>query len=94
LESNTEKDWKFLPEVDTADAISWTRGNFVFRNAPLSEILKNIGRWYDIDPDLRGMTSDPVYEVSFPRNLPLSEVLSIFAKESKFRMEGRRLIVR
>lgn len=35
--------------VDPAPYIAWTRGELVFRDAPLSEVVAELRRWYDRD---------------------------------------------
>jgi transmembrane sensor len=36
-------------ETDTTAAMSWTTGRLVFRDAPLRDVLAELGRWYDVD---------------------------------------------
>lgn len=38
-----------LNEVDTKQAIAWKDGLFFFKDEPLSDILKQVARWYDVE---------------------------------------------
>lgn len=38
-----------LREVDPSLYTDWIRGKFVYRNAPLSQIIDDLERWYDVD---------------------------------------------
>ena len=31
------------------DELAWTRGRLVFESVPLSEVVQQLGRWYDLD---------------------------------------------
>ena len=36
-------------EVDTRFYTSWKDGLLIFRNTPMSEVMKRLGRWYNVD---------------------------------------------
>ncbi|MCI4360073.1 MAG: hypothetical protein L3J91_00055, partial [Thermoplasmata archaeon] len=36
--------------ADVANATAWTRGEIAFVDAPLPEVLRELGRWYDVAP--------------------------------------------
>lgn len=38
-----------LDEVDTQQVVAWKSGLFFFKDEPLSDILKQVARWYDVD---------------------------------------------
>jgi len=51
---NKEQD-KFSSEyVETQAYTSWTKGKLVFRNDPIDVIARRLGRWYNIDVDIKG----------------------------------------
>jgi transmembrane sensor len=39
---------QLLPGVDTAAVIAWVTGYFEFRNLTLAQLMRQIGRWYDV----------------------------------------------
>lgn len=36
-------------KVNAAEAIAWRKGDYIFRNAPLENIMLVIARWYDVE---------------------------------------------
>ena len=40
--------------VALGDYLAWTRGTLVFRDAPLGDVVAQLGRWYDVDIELSG----------------------------------------
>jgi hypothetical protein len=47
------------PGIDTANAVSWKNGQFVFVHQPIMDILHELSRWYNIDFDIQGQSDDP-----------------------------------
>jgi transmembrane sensor len=89
------KDWKFQQRVNTEEVTSWKKGNFLFAGTPLSEVLLQLKRWYDMEVD-NTSASNPVYRAGIGRSYSLQTVLQILREQHKeiiFRIEGRRLIV-
>jgi transmembrane sensor len=39
--------------ADVAGALAWTQGRLVFRDAPLRDVIAELGRWYDLDIQVR-----------------------------------------
>jgi ferric-dicitrate binding protein FerR (iron transport regulator) len=78
------------------DAISWmVTGQIKFVRNPLSEILPQLERWYDVDVENRALI-DPVVPLKIHRNEPLSDIVNdLQTKESRIhcRMDGRKLII-
>lgn len=81
--------------VNTEDAIAWANNLFVFNNMPMSQIMKQLERWYDVEviyPD--NLASETLY-AEIPKDRKLTQVLAILEKASTFhfKLEGRRLSV-
>ncbi|HEY0176495.1 MAG TPA: FecR domain-containing protein [Pedobacter sp.] len=82
--------------ADTESVMAWKKGDFVFRKERLSDIMRRLSRWYDIDI---------VYEPDAPVAITLggwvsqtkniSAVLKIMELTGKvhFKVEGRRVTV-
>jgi transmembrane sensor len=65
--------------VDLAPTLAWTRGQLVFRNAPVTEVAAEIARSYDVDVRI----ADPIlrdlhFSGSFGQ-APVADVISNFA---------------
>ncbi|NII27493.1 FecR family protein [Pseudoflavitalea sp. X16] len=66
-----------LKAVDAENIISWTRQQFFFDNIPLSDVIHQLQRWYDIEAVQyeQGVPVDKPFYGKMQRNLPLSVVL-------------------
>lgn len=74
--------------VDIAEEIAWKEGNFVFSSEKLSEILKTIGRWYDLDfvfldHELKAET----FEAMVPRATAIEDILLVLESTGKVKFE-------
>ncbi len=78
--------------VNAEEAMAWKDGLFIFNNEELSVIMRQLGRWYDVDVDYNTIPDRRLY-VKISRDVNLSEVLGQFALTSnlKFKVEGRRV---
>lgn len=83
--------------VNPQNSIAWKNNIFLFRNAPVAEVLEEIGRWYNLDI---------VYDASFTekatgftarinRNERLDKVLAVLESSAlaTFKIQGRNLII-
>lgn len=82
-----------VKEVDPNDAISWKDGLFVFTQTPLQQVLKEIGRWYNVSVDLTTIP-EITFDGEISRKLSLLQVIDLLEKSSnlKFKVEGRRIM--
>ncbi len=80
--------------VDTRAIVSWKDGYFSFDNMGLTDLMRQISRWYDIEV----VYETPVKEYEFmgkiERSAKLSKVLKILELGGvHFRIEGNKIIV-
>jgi len=78
--------------ADVEQAIGWKEGDFVFHSAPLDQIMKELGRWYDIEVNIaNGVDRNQTYSGSISRSKPLSAVLIMLKSSSniKFNIKNR-----
>lgn len=81
-------------EPDPGQAIAWKEGFFAFRNAEIAVILREIGRWYDVDIKHKGPLTRRRFTGKVSRSYSLAETLSILeASDLHFRQEGKNIIV-
>ncbi|WP_158526211.1 FecR family protein [Pedobacter paludis] len=80
--------------ANTADAIAWKEGKFRFNETPMEELLRQLGRWYDLQLEFPTGVPQRQFSGGINRNVPLSSVLQLL-KDAKinFRLNGRKLIV-
>ncbi len=67
-----------VAEANVNASIFWTRNYFYFNHASLSEVMRQISRWYDVDVKMSEavLKKNPGFQGGFSRNMPLSKVLA------------------
>jgi transmembrane sensor len=85
---------KVTDEVNVDAVIAWKNGYFNFDKADIPAIMRQIGRWYDVEVSFEGAMPVRSFGGKMNRNLHLSEVVEILkTSEINCRIEGRKLIV-
>jgi transmembrane sensor len=81
-------------KADVEQAVAWKNGAFNFENCPLSQALRQISRWYDVEIVYEGKVPDKVFGGEIGRDLNLSQVLDVLKSlHVKFTIHGKKLIV-
>lgn len=81
-------------DVDIAEVMAWKNGMFQFHNADLQLVLRQLSRWYDVDIEYRGTIPSREFEGEMQRNLRLSQVLNLLAKNQvHISIEGKKIVV-
>jgi transmembrane sensor len=80
---------------DMQQVLAWKRGEFRFQGLPISAIMRQIARWYDVDVEFRG--PQPVNEFSgvIPRKKEVTELLAALELTDlvHFTIQKRKIIV-
>lgn len=63
--------------ADLTTALAWKQGLIYFRNASLQQVLREIGRWYNVEVSYDGEPGKEVFSGGIKRNASLSEVLRV-----------------
>ena len=80
--------------ADGQAAIAWKSGYFKLTNSEISDIMRQIARWYDIEVTYKGNVPSGTISGEVPRNLNLSEVLKVLElSDVRCKLEGKTLIV-
>lgn len=80
---------------DMEEVIAWKNGLFQFDGADISTIMRQIGRWYDVEIVYEGKPPERRFEGKISRDAQLSDVLKILELSNvKFTVEGKKIIVR
>jgi transmembrane sensor len=83
-----------IANVDLVEIMAWKNGLFRFEGADITTIMRQIGRWYDVEIVYAGKVSDRRFIGKINRNVALSEVLKILELSNvKFSIAGKRIIV-
>lgn len=76
-------------------AVGWKNEEFIFDNTSLEDIMKQIGRWYDVEIAYSDQIIDPGFGGSISRSKNIKDVLQALEKTQgvHFKIEGRRILV-
>ncbi|WP_343674253.1 FecR domain-containing protein [Chitinophaga sp.] len=84
-----------IRDADIEQVIAWKTGFFEFDNARLSDILRQLSRWYDIDINYNQKGNEKLLGGRISRSLPLSDILHMLeANGPVFELVGRKLTVK
>ncbi|UYQ91142.1 FecR domain-containing protein [Chitinophaga horti] len=71
-----ERDGRFIVQAaDTAKAVAWKNGIFLFDNMNLETILREVARWYNVEIVYSVQPSKELYGGAISRNMGLEAVL-------------------
>jgi transmembrane sensor len=84
-----------ITEVDVDKITAWKQGLFRFKEDKLSEAMKNIARWYNVDVMFEGNAANVDVSGNISRSANLSELIKLLAIiDVQARIEGRKLILK
>jgi ferric-dicitrate binding protein FerR (iron transport regulator) len=90
----TASSLKVTNEVNLDAVVAWKNGFFNFDNADIPAVMRQIGRWYDVEVSYEGAMPTRSFGGKMNRNLHLSEVMEVLkTSDINCRIEGRKLIV-
>lgn len=79
---------------DLIQVMAWKNGLFNFNGYDIKAVMREIGRWYDLDIVYEGEPEPEEMMGELQRNLTLSQVMKILQKiHVNYRIEGRKLII-
>ncbi|MGX5819843.1 FecR family protein [Chitinophaga lutea] len=80
--------------VNTEEFTAWKDGRFYFDNTPLTVILRQFSRWYDVEVIYTTPVADRKFFGVIDRKTPLAGVLKLLnANDIKFQIKGKKLYV-
>lgn len=83
-----------VTEADIEESIAWKNGQFRFKNAELSTIMRQISRWYDVEVEYRGEVEHIRFYAGIPRNVPASKIFQILETSGiNIKTEGKKIII-
>ncbi len=85
---------KMIVSTNIDQDIAWKNGVFNFNRVPLKQVMRQIGRWYDVEIVYHEEVTDFEFYGKMGRDLTLTEILKILSRLGvKFRQEGKNIIV-
>lgn len=81
-------------EVDVTDVIAWKNGLFVFNRVPLSNVMQELSRWYNVQVQyIDAAAKEEVLIASVSRYKNILEVLDLLESAGKVKFELKGNIV-
>lgn len=83
-------------KVDVDEIVAWKNGDFIFANSNITDVMKQIERWYDVEIVYEGkVTTDKFYGI-ISRSKKLGDVLNLLetAGTVQFNVTGNTIEVR
>jgi transmembrane sensor len=95
LTPGQQTDGRTLSRVNTTRFTAWKDGDFYFDNDPITTVMRELSRWYDIDVSYEGPVSHDGFNAVISRQKNISAILHGLeaTKSVHFKIEGRRVIV-
>jgi ferric-dicitrate binding protein FerR (iron transport regulator) len=91
---NKKQDKIDISDVDMSGVVAWKNGLFQFEGADITTIMREIGRWYNVEIVYSGKIPNRTFEGKISRSAELSEVLRILElSKVQFSVVGRKIIV-
>jgi len=79
---------------DADAAVAWKNGNFVFNDADLPSLMRQLARWYDVNIIYKGNVGEHEFVGQIKRSAKLSSVLEILAVSGiHFTINGKNLYI-
>lgn len=84
-----------VTDVDAAIAIAWKNGRFAFNRASLETVLREMGRWYNVDIKYPDGIPAEWFTGNIDRHNTLAQTLDILKfMKVNFEIDGRTIIVK
>lgn len=85
-----------VSNANTAAAVAWKEGLFMFNDTDIEAIMKQLSRWYDIEVVYEGGPVKEYFNATIPRNVPVSKVFELLELTNlvHFKIDGRKVTVK
>ena len=81
-------------DVDLTQVVAWKNGFFVFNNADIKMIMRQVARWYDVAVNFEDDVPAEGYTGKVSRSLPLSNFLKVLELNGiNVKTDGRRITI-
>jgi hypothetical protein len=91
---NIAKELKVIKGAVIEEALAWKNGYFVFKDTRIETVMKQIGRWYNVEIIYAGVIPQGHYKGVIARNVTAAKMIQVFnASGIRCRLEGRTIVV-
>jgi ferric-dicitrate binding protein FerR (iron transport regulator) len=82
--------------VDLEEIAAWKNGKFLFQDADIHSIMRQLERWYNITVSYEGNMPTEEFVGVISRDVNISQILNMLERTGavKFEIEGRKIIVK
>lgn len=82
--------------MDVDEVMAWKNGKFIFRDADIQSIMRQIERWYDVKVSFSRTITNDQFVGSISRNVNISQILKMLEQTGtvKFEVEGKKVVVK
>jgi transmembrane sensor len=80
--------------ANVQEVIAWKNDNFEFNNTPVTDIMRQISRWYDVEIDYRGPA--PVHQLTgkISRNVDLDQLIDMLTYTGvNMKIENKKITI-
>ncbi|HEV8084030.1 MAG TPA: FecR domain-containing protein [Chitinophagaceae bacterium] len=83
-------------EVDLDEVLAWKNSKFIFQDADIKSIMRQLERWYGITASYDGNVTNEEFVGVISRNVNISQILAMLEKTGRvgFRIQGKNIIVK
>lgn len=83
-------------DVDVDQVIAWKNGKFVFQDAEIKSIMRQLERWYGVTAVFSENVTTEEFDGVISRNVNLSQILNLLTKTGSvnFSIEGSTIVVK
>ncbi len=97
IASNTNNNVPFQKkEVDLDEVMAWKNSKFIFQDADIKSIMRQLERWYGVTASYEGNVTNEEFVGVISRNVNISQILTMLEKTGRvgFEIEGKNIIVK
>jgi len=87
---------KLIKDADIEQVLAWKNGYFKFQGTELKSIMRQVGRWYDVEVVYENNVEKETFSGDMPRAKYASEVFNLLelTKTVKFNIDGKKVIIK
>lgn len=91
LSKDGKTEVKDIPEISTY--LGWKEGRLIFESTPLSEVVSQLERWYDIEMVLADSSLKSKTITASFKDEPMTEVINIISLslDARYKRDGRKI---
>lgn len=73
----------YVVDTDTEEAVAWKNDYFKFKNTKLTDVMKQIERWYNVEVEYTGNIPSDEFTGFISRKVKLSSILNMIEQSAK-----------